>query len=115
MELVEQLRNLNLTVEDFETLITGIEAIPQAKVGGELTLSIMETLMAAGSSPSRIQELKGIQKKRTDMLMQETEARKDDFTILKSKLILMKRALLESGALQQVQTILNTPPRNIEG
>lgn len=111
MELVEALRKAGLTVEDFEVLAEGIDAIPGAAIANELPIMLAESLMMAGQpSPFMKEEIKKKQTEKLNKITKQSEARRDDLTVLKSKLILFKRALLESGALEQFNSIVNNPP-----
>jgi hypothetical protein len=110
---IKDILSVGLTAEDFESMLKGIDAIPERDMLREDIGDIMITLMAATVS-----------KTQADIQVKKMEARKkargdgadlkgEDLTILKSKLILLKRLLLSNDAIRQANEILTPPVHNI--
>lgn len=103
---IKDILSVGLTAEDFETLLEGLEAIPDKGFGHGMMVTMVG--LAAGAS-KRPEEFKNDTMRRLRELEKKGKARADDLVILKSKLILLKRLLLSNDALRQANEIL-TPP-----
>ncbi len=105
---LQNIKDLELTEEDFNMLIEGLDAIPEKGIGGLMMTGLFEALMEDKmdkNNPLYIQRQKEKQieeKKR----QQSLSTKQEDITVLKSKLILLKRFLLGEGALKQANELL---------
>jgi hypothetical protein len=96
---------VNLTAEDFEVLLEGLSAIPEKGMVGELVYSSL-MLRTAGNNENRKTEIMKQMEKRIKVVEQKNESRQEVLTILKGKLILLKRLLLSNDAVRQATEIL---------
>lgn len=107
---IKDILSVGLTVEDFDLLMEGIDAIPEKGLAQEMALSLMA--VTTGGSPQRMEEAKRAAINRLRDMEKKTNGRKDDLVILKSKLVLLKRLLLSNEAVRAANDILHsTPPQ----
>lgn len=108
---IKDILSVGLTAEDFDVLIKGIDAIP-GKENADLLNAELLTLMLT-PMPTKIHQDQRTQKmeKKIADLKKAQDAQSEDFIVLKSKLILLKRLLLSNAAVSMINEILkNTPP-----
>lgn len=99
------LQDIQLTEADFDMLIEGLDALPDKGSGGRILAELMGGIMA--KDDPRMQA--GV-----DKILGKNDAKKEaqkkqlneDITLLKSKLILLKRYLITNGALKTTNKIL---------
>ena len=106
MEL-QDILSVGLTAEDFETLMEGVDAIPEKGVGKEVLDSVMMLVMGAPLGKNGLEEIKKVCLRRHQESANKMKAKEDDLTILKSKLVLLKRLLLTNASVRQANDILN--------
>lgn len=107
---IKDILSVGLTAEDFDTCIEGLDAIPEKEVLQSFTTDITQCLFAASLSPRVKEEMLQKVKKGTTELHKKLELRKEDLTILKSKLILLKRLLSGNEAVRMANDVLNSTP-----
>lgn len=106
---IKDILSVGLTAEDFEQLIKGLDAIPEAESSGRMTMELFK-IMVAPTQVHANQRAEKFEKQMAD-LKREQDSKKEDYIVLKSKLILLKRLLLSNAAVNMTNEILkNTPP-----
>lgn len=103
---IKDILSVGLTAEDFDTCIEGLDAIPEKGMAQELMHGTLGLLFGTMANDQRRKEMEQQFKGKMKTMEQRVAARKDDLTILKSKLILLKRLLLSNEALRTVNEIL---------
>jgi hypothetical protein len=114
---IKDILSVGLTAEDFDTLVEAIDALPEKGLANEVINGIGTIMVTAMANPNRIrtEEVMKQLKHRTLDMQKKVDGKKDDWVILKSKLILLKRLLLSNDALREAKEILTPPPfLNIE-
>jgi hypothetical protein len=106
---IKDILSVGLTAEDFDTLIEGLDVLPEKGMAQEVMSGTMQLMLSKIGGSSVQKEVERRLKDSAQKLQQKADARKDDLVILKSKLILLKRLLLSNDALRQANEIL-TPP-----
>lgn len=107
---IKDILSVGLTGEDFDTLIEGLGAIPEKGFGQELMMATLAMVTTSGSTPQHREDAKKLAMNRFRELEKKGKTREDDLTILKSKLILLKRLLLSNEAVEMANDILRSPP-----
>ena len=97
---------IGLTFEDFEVLIEGLEAIPSKSLGSEMIMSMLTHISTAGSTPKRQEQAKQESFRRLRELEKKALARADDLSILRAKVIMLKRLFLSDEALKATNDII---------
>lgn len=99
------LQDIQLTEADFDMLIDGLDALPE-KGGVGRMLAELTGAMLAGNDP----RMKKAVDETLNKDQREKSAKKkqlsEDITLLKSKLIMLKRYLITNGALKTTNKIL---------
>lgn len=106
MDIVDIL-SVGLTAEDFATLLDAIEALPGKGLAGEMAIGMWRMMRAFEISPESGKKVEAeVSKKMKDFenLMDE---KKENLTILKSKIILLKRLIMSQEAVKMANEILN--------
>jgi hypothetical protein len=99
------IKDLDLTEEDFKMIIEGLESLPEKGIIQELT---MDMLRATATKDQRMQDkIAAETRAKLNKRIRDMEAKKDDIDILKGKIVMLKRHLLEQGALRQANDVLN--------
>lgn len=101
------LKDLNLTEEDFKLIIDGLDALPRVSGDGELGMDLMVTMFSGGN--------KVLEKKLEDELARRRATQKrekqfliENIRILQGKLLTLKRYMQENAALADVDKIINS-------
>ena len=100
---IKDILSVGLTAEDFDICIEGLDALPEKGMAQELMLSMVQGIAAPAS---RLEEVKRLAMFRMRDVEKRAAARKDDLTLLKSKLILLKRLLSGKDAIEVANNIL---------
>jgi len=105
---IKDILSVGLTAEDFDLLIKGVDAIPEAESSSQMTIELMKVMMA----PTQIHANERVAKfeKKLAETKRSQELKKEDYIVLKSKLILLKRLLASNEAVQMTNEILKNPP-----
>lgn len=107
---IKDILSVGLTAEDFNTLIEGLEAIPEKGLGQDIMVAMITGLAAPGSTPQHREEAKNKALREFRKGGDKIAERKDDLTVLKSKLIMLKRLLLSNEAIRMANEIVNSTP-----
>ena len=108
---IKDILSVGLTAEDFDLLLQGLDAIPEKEVAGALNVELM-AIMLAPTGVHAQQRSDKVEKKLSELKRKQDE-KKEDFIVLKSKLILLKRHLLSNEAVRMANEVLSTPPDKI--
>lgn len=95
------IKDITLTQDDFKLLDKALDFLPQKAFVSDL-MSAMVAIVASKTPDDAHKRLGDIRKKSNpddDML-------KDDIRILQGKLLLLKRYLMQQGAMQEAEDIL---------
>lgn len=105
---IKDILSVGLTAEDFDICIEGLDALPEKGMAQELMLSMVQGIAAPAG---RLEEVKRLAMSRMRDVEKRAAARKDDLTLLKSKLILLKRLLSGKDAIEVANNILKETER----
>lgn len=105
---IKDILSVGLTPEDFKTILEGLDAIPGKNIGEEL-MHVMINAVTAGSRQN-IEDLKRTTINRFREMDRKAKEQSDDLTVLKGKLILLKRLLMSNEAVKTANDIINSTP-----
>jgi len=103
---MEQLKQLNLTEDDFQMLIDGLDALPEKGVAGSIMMSLLTSSLFKEDSEAkekwdREQKAKDEKREREKIILVENAK------ILQGKLLMLKRHFVENNLLKSAEDILN--------
>lgn len=107
MEQQELLKALNLTEDDFKLMVEGLEFLLEREATGNMVSDMLTSLVSDRTPEARAKNERE-RRERDRANAGKKEQLKEDVRILQGKLLQLKRFLLQQGALQQANTILNT-------
>lgn len=99
------LQEIQLTEADFNMLIDGLDALPEKGAAGIMMGSLIGGLLAGNDPRMQASVDKTVKKQESDHMARK-KAIEEEVTLLKSKLILLKRYLATNGALKTANKIL---------
>lgn len=102
-----ELKNMQLTENDFNLIFDGLEAIPEKGIAGQMIGDLMIGLFEDKITPDGASKLKHEHDMRAAKRQKEIDAKKEDIAVLKGKLVMLKRYLQTTGALKTVDDIVN--------
>lgn len=102
------IKNLELTEQDFQLLVDGLDALPEKGLAGEM-LGDLFIGMLAKDTPEAQDKIKLEREAKHKKLEASKQQMKEDVRILQGKLLMLKRWLLQAGALKQAHDILERP------
>lgn len=103
---MEELKDLKLTENDFDLLVSGLEFLPNKGQSGELIGSLLESMFYEDKPEIKLK----FEKERKDgevKKQREQKEQNEDIKILQGKLIILKRFLKQEGALKSAYDIIN--------
>jgi hypothetical protein len=100
------IKNLELTENDFKMLVEGLDALPERGMAGEMMGMLLEG-MIGDKNPEAMEKYKRTQEAKKREAERAKEVLKDDIRILQGKLLMFKRYLIEIDGLKQVSEILH--------
>jgi hypothetical protein len=100
-----ELNEIQLTETDFNLLIEALNALPEKGEAGLLMANLVGKMMA-GPNQRHQNEVEKTLKKHEDEHTAKKKAMEEEITLLKSKLILLKRYLVTNGALKTANKIV---------
>lgn len=102
------LKHLNLTEKDFQLIIDGLDHLPNKNDAGEIMSDFFVGVFDKHSPPDKIiEKIKRDKEVRDRSRKREKDILKEDIKILQGKLLMLKRHLIEQGALNEAHNILN--------
>lgn len=104
---LEQIKMLNLTEDDFQLIVDGLDALPEKGAAGEV-IGDMLGMMLCKDDESK-EKMAAERQKNRDKKEASKQQMKENIKILQGKLLMLKRHLQESGALSQAYEVLNIP------
>lgn len=100
------IKDLNFSDEDIKLLLDGLEALPSRHVAGDMMLAMLDG-MIEGNSPEAKERRQKAMQDRENKQKAETERLAEETIILRGKLLMFKRYLLQESALKQTNDIIN--------
>lgn len=100
------LQDLQLTEQDFDLIVSGLDELPNKGQAGEFMFSIFSGLIAK-DDPEAKAKIEAENAKRRIKEEQQKRQMLEEVALLKGKLIMLKRLLVTNGALKQVDDIIN--------
>lgn len=100
------IKNLELTEQDFKMLVDGLDALPEKDTAGELMGAVLEGMLG-DKNPEAIERYKRDQLAKRKAKDREKENLKEEIRILQGKLLMFKRWLIQNDALKQVDDLFN--------
>ena len=98
---VQQIKSLGLTVNDFELIIKGLDAIPSSERSGELMGGVLDMLLSR-SDPGAAAEIKRKMDIERAKRKRELDIMMEDVKLLQGKLIMLKRLLIENDLMESL-------------
>lgn len=99
------IKQLELTDEDFKLLIDGLDALPNKDAAGDIFEVLMIGLIGK-DDPAGKQKAEDERQERKRKSDQEKQQKIEDIKILQGKLLILKRYFMQEGALKQANDIL---------
>ena len=103
---MSELKHLNLTEKDFDLMVEGLDSLPEKGMAGELLGDLFGSMLMEEDSEAKIKFENERDKKRKEKEAKQREMR-EDIKILQGKLLMLKRYLIEEGALKGAYDIIN--------
>lgn len=100
------IKDLELTEQDFKMLVDGLDVLPEKGAAGELMGAMFEGLLG-DKNPEAMERYKREQAAKRKEHDRLKESLKEDIRILQGKLLMFKRWLIQNDALKQVDDIFN--------
>lgn len=101
---MEQIKQLNLTENDFQLLVDGLDALPEKGAAGSMMVDLLgAAFMKDGEAKDEFERKRLLEAKKRE---EEKKMMMEDIRILQGKLLLMKRYLQENNLLKQVNEII---------
>lgn len=100
------LKHLNLTEQDFQMIVDGLEQLPHRNDMGEMMGELLVGVFAKDGDESAVK----MKSEREQRMKKAQDAKKqiiEDVRVLQGKLIMLKRYLIEQNALSQATDIIN--------
>lgn len=99
-------KNLELTEQDFKLLIDALDVLPEKDAASDIMGHLLSGILKKEGA-----EMSDFERKREQEMKKkqsEKEALKEEIRILQGKLLMFKRFLIQQDALKQVDDILNS-------
>ena len=100
------LKQLNLTEKDFDLIVEGLDTLPEKGIAGELMGGLFEAILTK-DDPTIKDKWQIEREKRQREREVKNRMLKEDIKILQGKLLMLKRYLIEQGALKEAYDIIN--------
>lgn len=103
---MSELKHLNLTEKDFDLLVEGLDSLPGKGMAGELMGGLLEAMLTKDDPESKSKFRIEREKKQKEKEFKQREM-KEEIKILQGKLLMLKRYLVQQGALNETYEIIN--------
>lgn len=102
------IKDLQLTEQDFQLLVDGLDSLPEKGLAGEMMGELFVGMMAKDNpeAQEKWKRDRAIEQRKKETAKQQL---KDDVRILQGKLLMLKRWMQQQGALKQAHDILEKP------
>lgn len=101
---MELLKNLNLTENDFQLMVDGLDALPEKGIAGNMMVDILShSLMKDPEEREKFERERNKEKAKRD---QEKAILIENVRILQGKLLTMKRIMIENNLLEEANESL---------
>ena len=101
------IKSLELTESEFDLIIEGLDALPEKGAAGEILGSLFECMFLK-DNPEAFEKRQLERERKREELDRKKEQQKEDVKVLQGKLLMLKRILLQDGALKQAHDIIAT-------
>lgn len=102
------IKDLELTEQDFQLLVDGLDALPEKGLAGEMMGELLAGMLTK-DNPEAMEKHKREQDAKRKKAESAKLQMKEDVRILQGKLLMLKRWLLQEGALKQAHEIIDRP------
>lgn len=99
---------LNLTEKDFDLIIDGLDFLPERGSTGDILGEMLTAMILKGDNEGKEKMLRERERKQREKNEGQRILR-EDIKILQGKLLLLKRYLMQEGALKGAEDIINKP------
>lgn len=100
---MEQLKELNLTENDFQLLVDGLDALPEKGAAGNIMVDLLGMSMLEGEARAEFEKKRDEDNKKRD---REKQILIENVRILQGKLLMMKRLLIEGGIIKEANQLI---------
>jgi glycerol-3-phosphate dehydrogenase len=98
----DDIKNLDISEKEFSLIIEALREYPDSKLQKESISNLLSSLFFV-RTPEQAKEATRKETIRVDQKRRELEPLRDDITILSSKLIMLKRILIENNLMSQIK------------
>ena len=103
---MSSIQQLNLTEKDFELIVDGLDCLPNKNSTGELMSGLLGSMLLKDDTDAKI-KFEREQKERQIKADRQKQLLTEEIRILQGKLLMLKRFLIEQGALTETNNIIN--------
>lgn len=100
------LKHLNLTEKDFSLMIDGLDCLPNKDQVGDMMSTLFIGLLSKDDPEARL-KMETERDKEKSKKKHEKEMLAEEIKILQGKLLMLKRYLMEQGAINETVDIIN--------
>lgn len=104
---MNSLKQLNLTERDFDLMVQGLDALPEKGMAGELMGDLLIGMLSKEDDSEAKLKLKSEREQSRLKKAKEKEALTEDVKILQGKLLMLKRYLMQEGAIHDTYEIID--------
>jgi hypothetical protein len=105
---MEQIKMLNLTEQDFQLLVDGLDALPEKGMAGDFLGDMLTSMFTKDDPEAKEKAMKERQAERAKKEAAKNEM-KENIKILQGKLLMLKRHFQENNILSQAYEVLEIP------
>jgi hypothetical protein len=98
------IKDFNLTDEDFTLLVKALDYLPESGFAGEIVTSLLTGMLSKERNEKA--RIEALEKARNRTREQEKGLLKEECRILQGRLLLIHRQLMQEGALKSANDIL---------
>ena len=101
----DQLKHLNLTEKDFDMIVEGLDHLPNKTLPGEMLKDMMSAMLT--KDKESMEKLTHDRERKYKEMENNKRELREDIKILQGKLLMLKRYLMQEGALKDTYDIIN--------
>lgn len=99
------IKNIGLTLKDFDLLVEGLDSLPEKGMAGDIMFQLIGGMISKGNEEMESKIMADREKEKAKREL-ERALQKDDIKILQGKLLSFKRYMIENGLLDDAKTII---------
>jgi hypothetical protein len=99
-------KDLNFSDEDIKLMLEGLEQLPNKYLASDIMIAMMDGVLSDNTDPNATIKRKQAIQDRENKRKDEMDELKENTIILRGKLLMFKRYLLQESALKQTNDIL---------